>query len=1141
MLSAQSGTELLPGKKFCHACGAAAAASCPACGARVDPEWRFCPECGRVLGEAAKPVSERAVVAPATAQPDERAARLTETIPETLATRIRSSGAVAGERKRATVFFCDLVGSTALAERLDPEVYRELLDRYLELVFAEIYRFEGIVNQLAGDGLMALFGAPIAHEDAPERAVRAALAIQASLGEFSKRLLAERGVALRARVGIHTGIVVAGTVGNDLKMDYTAIGDTTNLAARLQSLAAPGTIVVSEATHALLRGGFRTTPLGPFDVKGKREPVTAHQVLGLAERAPAFSGERGELTPLFGREAELAQLEGCFDRLETGLAQVVSIVGDAGIGKSRLVHELKKRLEGREFELMETRCSSLTRSVPYAPWTAMLRGWFGVTPGDDEHCACEKIGKRMTDADGARDSDYSDLCWMLALPADAKGDSETEQAKPGSFAAFARLIGRASRRAPVVMIFEDLHWLDDASREILEKAVAHAGGRLMIVTTHRPEYRPTWLPCGAFTQLRLRPLGADDAGRIVRARAGGAVPREVEERILRKADGNPFYLEELTRALVEDGTLVARDGQVTVTRRSEEIRIPDTIGEVLGARIDRLRPAAKRAAQVASVLGRQFRRGHLAALLDSEPIDVDTELGELERRGVLHRSGSMAIDELRFGESLTQEVAYEGLLLRERRSLHDRVAEILEAESRDPTQVGDARARLALAAHHLARGDDRARGIKALLAAAQQAVSLPSYGDAMRLYREAWELAETTLDETREPTLALKRTVLEAAVGICSAAAIYGDSESDAVYRAPQRGLALAEEVGDLELHANLLAACGLVTLNGEREHFADGLRMVEKSVELARRVGSPMATFKAARGLIFAYLLDARFAEARARADELVAGLERSGDAERGSDAYLGARFFRGRLLLDSENFAEAEAWLQETLERTERAGNRTVRAASASMLASIAFGRGEYDEAERLASIALPIAEVIESLAAVRSASATLLLVRAERPDASVSEAELDRLERGLLSSGDLGSGSETIVEALLEYGEIARARRLAEARVARAGGRMREAKAALSLGLVALHGSPEELGSAERSFGVAVARAKECGLGSVQGRAQLGLAEVARTRGDEAAKVAHAQGAIALLRPLGLDHYASRAARLLLERVEESAPNA
>ena len=1142
MLCAQCGTELLPGKKFCHACGAAAAAACLTCGAKVLPGWGFCPECGRAQGEPALPSTERASVAPDALVPDERLALLARHIPETLAKRIRAAGAVAGERKRVTVFFCDLVGSTAIAERLDPEVYRELLDRYLELVFAEIYRFEGIVNQLAGDGLMALFGAPIAHEDAPERAVRAALAIQSALDALSSRLIAERGVALRARVGIHTGIVVAGTVGNDFKMDYTAIGDTTNLAARLQALAEPGTIVISEATHALLRGGFRSVPLGPFQVKGKSEPVSAHQVLGLAERAPAFSGERGELTPFFGREPELAQLEACFDRLETGLAQVVSIVGDAGIGKSRLVHELKKRLEGREFELLETRCSSLTRSVPYAPWTAMLKRWFEIAPGDDERCACDKIAKRLTDASGALDVGYADLCWMFSLPVEGKSGAVDEPANHSGFEAVSRLLERTSRRAPVLMIVEDLHWLDDASRQILEMAVARTGSaRLMIVTTHRPDHRPNWQPNGAFTQLRLRPLGEVDAARIVRARAGGAVPREVEERILRKADGNPFYLEELTRALVEDGTLVARDGQVVVTRRSEEIRIPDTIGEVVGARIDRLRPAAKRVAQVAAVLGRQFSRRHLEALLGVESIDVEAELAELERRGVLHRNGGMAFDELRFGESLTQEVAYEGLLLRERRSLHDRIAEVLEAESREPTQVGDARGRLALAAHHLARGDDRARGIRALLAAAQQAQALPSYGDAVRLYREAWLLAEQTLAESREPAPVLARIALEAAVGLCDAAAVYGDSESEADQRAGQRGMVLAEQVGDLELYSRLLASYGMMTLNGQQERFAEGVRMVEKSVEVARRSGSPLAVFRAARGLIFAYGLDARFAEAGRLVDETLVSFESTGEALRGTDPYMGARYFRGRFLLDSDAYAEAEPWILESFALADRFGNRTIKAASASMLASIAFVRGGYDAAERWANIALPIAEAIESLTAVRSAAATLLLVRAQRGGPVASTVELDRLELGLLSNGDLGSGSETIVEALLENGEVARARRLAEARLARAGGRLREAKAALSLGLVALRAGSDELGSAERSFGEALARANACGLRSVQGRARLGLAEVARARGDEAAKAAHAQAAIALLRPLGLDHYAARAARLLLDRLEESSPNA
>lgn len=1139
MRCAQCGTELLPGKKFCHACGAAAPAACPSCGARIEPGWRFCPDCGHVLGEAPPP-SPLAVAIPVVepSPPDPRLARLARHIPETLAKRIRSAGAIAGERKRATVFFCDLVGSTAIAEHLDPELYRELLDRYLELVFAEIYRFEGIVNQLAGDGLMALFGAPIAHEDAPERAVRAALAIQSALGELSARLVEEGGVALHARVGIHTGIVVAGTVGNDFKMDYTAIGDTTNLAARLQALAEPGAIVVSEATHALLRGAFRTLPLGPFDVKGKSEPVTAHQVLGVSERAQVFGGERGELTPFVGHGAELAQLESCFDQLDTGLAQVVSIVGDAGIGKSRLVHEFKKRLAGRPYELFETRCSSITRSVPYAPWVSMLKRWFDIAPADAERSACEKIGRRLREVGGKLDPGYADLCWMLSLPAESKPDDDESPQKHRGFEAVARLIEHTSRRVPVVMIIEDLHWLDDASREILEQAVARTdSARVMIVTTHRPDHRPNWQSNAAFTQLRLRPLNGADSAEIVRARAGGAVPRDIEERILRKADGNPFYLEELTRALVEDGSLVARDGRVVVTRRSEEIRIPDTIGEVLGARIDRLRPAAKRVAQVASVLGRQFRRAHVEALLEGEPIDVEAELGELERRGVLHRNGGMANDEFRFGESLTQEVAYEGLLLRERRLLHDRAASVIETESGDPTQGGDGRGRLALTAHHLARGDDRARGISALLSAAREAQNLPSYGDAIRLFREAWRLADTALDEAREPTPALKRAALEAAVGICNVAAVYGDSESESDQHAAERGLALAEELGDLELQSNLLASYGLITLNGAQEGFADGLALVEKGVEVARRSGSLVATFRAMRGLIYGYVLDGRLAESRRLIDDLLQSFERAGDAERDTDAYMGARFFRGRILLDSDGFAEAGPWLRESYERALRAGNRTVTAASASMLGSLSFQRADYPEADRWANIALPIAIAIESLAALRGSTATVLLARAQLGKVGVSAAELDRLEKGLLSSGDLGSGFEWIVEALLENGEITRARRLAEARVARAGGRLREAKAALVLGLVSLRSGPEELGAAERWFADALARATEVGLRSVQGRAHLGLAEAARARGHEDVKVAHARQAISLLRPLELHHYEARAARLLLDRLEES----
>ncbi len=1150
MRCSRCGTELLAGKKFCVSCGAPAQIPCPNCSAPVEPGWRFCPDCGRELTLETAPAALATPLSPPPApQPPEQVAnearlsRLSRHIPETLAERIRAAGAVAGERKRATVFFCDLVGSTALAERLDPEEYRDLLEQYLELVLAEIYRFEGIVNQLAGDGMMALFGAPIAHEDAPERAVLAALAIQRELAALSERLLADGGVALRARIGIHTGVVIAGTVGNELKMDYTATGDTTNLAARLQSLAKPGTILVSEPTHALLRGRFKTHPVGPFDVKGKAEPVTAHEVEGTAERVPSFANAaRGELTPLVGRDAELGQVLGCFDRLDSGLAQIVSVVGDAGMGKSRLVHEVRKRLKNREVEVLEARCSSLTRSIPYSPWISMFRRWFGIEPSDDERTQTSKIAKRFTDETQTLDQGYVYLCWMLGLTPEGVERPSDDSVKQGSFDAIGRLISRTAERVPVVLVIEDLHWIDDASRETLETSLAHMHvKRVMFLMTHRPDWQSSWQSHAAITQLRLGPLGDADAARIVSARAGGPVPPEVEKRILKKADGNPFYLEELTRALVEDGTLELRDGTVRATRSADEIRIPDTIGELLGARIDRLPPAAKRVAQVAAVLGRQFARAHVAKLLENESIDALAELYELERRGIVHRNGSMELGELRFGESLTQEVAYEGLLMRERRALHDRAAKLFEAEAAAVTGAGDGRRPLTLAAHHLARGDDRARGIQALIDAAHAALSVPSYGDAIRLFREAWQLAEATLGERREHSDQTKRLALRAAVGISGAAIVYGDSGSERDEQATKRGITLAEELHDDESLASLLVNYGIVVLNSGRERFGEGVQLAERGVAIAQRAGLTASLPKISRGLVWAYLLDARFADARRQVEEVVQTLVRAGHEAKNSEIYLGSRYFRNRVIFESDELDEAEQDALDLFARAKAAGNKTMFCASSSMLAAVATARGDSAKAEYWAEIGLPVAEQIQSLAAVRGSAASLLLARADRGERNATQLELDRVERGLFAAGDLGINSEMIVEALLAVGELRRARRIAEARVERSGGRLREARGALMTGMVALAAGPEEHPDAERAFGDALARALEIGARSLEGRAHLGLAELAHERGDLPAMESHARQALAILRPLGFGRYAMRAARLLLERLEGAPPNA
>ncbi len=1036
------GTELIPGKKFCHACGAPAGRACPSCGAPSHPQFRFCPDCGASIE--------------------------TRDLP--------------GERKRVTVLFCDLAGSTAAAERLDPEEYRELLDRYLELSFAQIRRFEGIVNQLAGDGFMALFGAPVAHEDAPERALRAALAIRDAL----------RGFALQPRIGVHTGMVVVGTVGNDFKMDYTAIGDTTNLAARLEALAEPGTILASEATQRLVRGRFRLERKGPFPVKGKRETVTAYRVLAVSD-AP---GETRALTSFVGRAQELAHLQAAFERVASNLAQVVAVVGAAGSGKSRLVHEFQNWLAGRPVELFAARCSSLKRDVPYALWVDMMRRYFGIEAGEAPEAALEKLRAKV-------DEDLlPGFRRVLSLPG-ADGSANT-------FEAVDQLVCRASREKPVVMIVEDLHWIDDASREALELAISGFGAeRCMMLVTHRPDFEARW-QSAAVTQLQLRPLPDVDAVEIVRELAGGTLPTELEARILRQGVGNPFFLEELTRGLVEDGTLVGRDGAVEVTRPVHEIRIPDSLQELLSARLDRLEPRAKRVAQVAAVLGRQFRSDVLGALLQE---DAGPSLSELERRGIVRR---MPGGEFRFGESLTQEVAYQGLLLRERRRLHGRAAQLLEKDEK------------ALVAHHWARSDDRERGVELMLEAAQQAEQLPSYGDAVRLHREAWELAEAVLAE-RPDDERLRRFVLRAVEGVCRVSVLYGTPEGLEEDRAARRGEELAGALGETESLANLYALHGMLLVGGSRERFEQGVSLVEKALATGREAESDTMLARHQRGLAWAYLLDGRFADARRTIDGSLAVFEKLGEAQAGSGVYMGTRFLACQITHHSDDVAAAEQETRETHELARRMGNRTIESASGSMLASQHFFTARYDEADRLAKEALSIGEEIGNLVTVRNCTAVLLAVGCERGDRSASASELERLERGLLRGGDFALNLDQIVDVLLELGQIESARRVAEGAVSRSGAYLRRTTSLLAFGSVSTRLGANHWSTSQRALGEAMALARRLGARTPLAKGLLGLAGLAAAQGEPDAARRHAGAACDLFRELGLAHYEVRAERL------------
>jgi class 3 adenylate cyclase len=1121
------GSEILAGKQFCHACGQRVTPACSNCGATVEPGFRYCPDCGAP------------VVAASTSPPSEPGNGGAARRPEEIAPDGRANKeAIEGERKHVTVLFCDLAGSTAIAARLDPEEYHDLLTQYVELAIEVIYRFEGIVNQLAGDGLMALFGAPIAHEDAPQRAVRAALGIHDALHDLNARLRGQRGpgddIELRARIGINTGPAVVGTVGNDLKMDYTAIGDTTNLASRLEALAQPGTVLISEATAHLLRDAFAIRAAGPFAVKGKDTPVAAYEVLGLAATtAPLALAPGRRLTPLVGRSAELAQLVACAQQLKAQFTQVVAVIGEAGSGKSRLIYEFKERLAGEPVILFEARCSAWNQLVPYGPWTAMLRQYFELTPDEPSESAAAKLARKLRGFDPALDTLYPHIARFLSLPV-VGTDLPAGDVRRQTFEAIGALIVAESERLPVVMIMEDLQWSDQPSREMLDVAVSEMGRkRIMLLVSHRPEYQPAWRTHAAATQLRLRRLRPVDITDIIRSVAGGPLPPEVEQLVLAKAEGSPFLAEEVTRSLLEAGNLTGGEGGHVLARPVDEIRIPGTVQEVIAARLDRLGAGSKRVLQVAAVFGRQFSRDQLARLLLREGIDVGRELEELERRGIIHRKNLFSDDEYRFGESVTQEVAYEGLLLKQRRQLHERIGMMLEGSGGEASPE-----RLALLAHHFARSDNREKTMTALLQAARAAEEVPAFSSAARFYREAWSAALPMLEANADGPL--PKLAVDAAVGLARMAVIYNVPDSGDVECIVACARRLAERAGDAATLASLRTYHGMLWLGSGRERFAEGLALIEEGLAVAQHAGQIQTAIGVSRGLAWGYFVDGRFELAGRTIDWVIAELERRGEAERLGDIYLSARWMRERFHFFSDDIRRSEAAVREVYELALRVNNRTMQSASAFGLAVIHFQRAEYAEAKLWAERSLDVARVLASTVGSAAAAALALAAAIELGELPNAVRDLELVDHALTPGNDLTLNIHFFVHTLLIAGEVQRAERAAELAHARAGGRLREMHSALAMADVRAQGGPARWADAERWYDQAIALAETLGVNSVLAMARLGLGALAAARGAAATGARQLQQALALVRALGLRHFEPRLERLLAD-VQTPVPSA
>jgi class 3 adenylate cyclase/tetratricopeptide (TPR) repeat protein len=659
--------ENLPSMKFCGECGARLAAVCSACGASNAPTQKFCGECGAALMSGG----------PTFASPE------TYT-PKHLAEKILTSkSALEGERKHVTVLFADLKGSMELLADRDPEEARKLLDPVLERMMEAVHRYEGTVNQVMGDGIMALFGAPVAHEDHAVRACYAALRMQEAVKRYAEEVRREHGVTIRIRAGLNSGEVVVRAIGSDLHMDYTAVGQTSHLAARMEQLADPGTTFLTAETLALTEGFVRATALGPMAVKGLPGPVEVYELAGVSVvrsrlQAAAVRG----LSPFVGRAEETNQLRRAVDRAQQGQGQVVAIVGEPGVGKSRLTFELthSHRVEG--WLVLEAGASSHGKATSYLPISTLLRSYFKLGERDTYEDMRTKISARLFA--------LSESLWpaahafeaLLGVPIENTRwqGLEPRQRRQHTLEALKHLVLRESQIQPLLLVLEDLHWLDAETQAWLDGLVdGLPAARLLLLVTYRPEYQHPWSNRTYYTQLRVDPLLREGAEDLLQALLGAdAELASLRTLLIQRTDGNPFFLEESVRTLVETKILVGERGAYRLAQGFDNVQVPATVQAILASRIDRLPAAQKQLLQSAAVIGKDIPFVLLHAVTDEAEDGVRRHLALLQSAEFLYETRVFPESEYTFKHALTQEVAYGGLLTDRRRAIHGRIVEAIE-------------------------------------------------------------------------------------------------------------------------------------------------------------------------------------------------------------------------------------------------------------------------------------------------------------------------------------------------------------------------------------------------------------------------------------------------------------------------------
>jgi len=857
MRCSKCGTNNPPGKKFCSQCGSGLVGSCPKCGAENSSESRFCGDCGAVLGSA------------------KGTARVTALGTDSqikFAAEVTAPDSIEGERKTVTALFADIKGSMDLIEDLDPEEARAIVDPALTLMIEAVHRYDGYIVQSTGDGI---FGAPVAHEDHPQRALYAALRMQDEVKRYAEKLRGEKGVNLQVRVGVNSGEVVVRSIKTgEGHVEYTPIGHSTSLASRLQALSAPGSIAISETVRKRVEGYFALKPLGPARIKGVSEAVNVFEVTGLGPLRTRLQRSAGRgFTKFVGRRREMDAMKAAAEQAKAGHGQILAAMAEPGVGKSRLIFEFKA-VSQSGWMVLETFSVSHGKASAFLPVIDLLHGYFKITGDDDERTRREKVNGRVLTLDRSLEDTIPYLFALLGIVEGAEYHRQWEQQldrldeylhelqekdplaqmdaqvrKRRTLDAVKRILIRESLNQPLMVIFEDLHWIDGETQALLNLIADSIGtAKILLLVNYRPEYSHGWGSKTYYTQLRLDPLGSESADEMLQSLLGdNAELAPLKRLIIEKTEGNPFFMEETLEALLDDGALV-RNGGIKLVKPLAELKIPPTVQAILAARIDRLPSDEKDLLQTLAVIGKNFAFGLVQKVVAKSETELNRMLHDLQLAEFIYEQPALGDVEYTFKHALTLEVAYSSMLTERRKRIHDRIATAIEDQFADRLEdhLGDL-------ARHYTRSGNSPKAIEYLGRAATQAIGRSSYSEAVEYVHNALEMLPSLPAGQERDRIELQLCMT---MGGFSSMAAKG-FDSDELEHAYTRASFLARELGEPSaLFAVLNGLWGFYYTRGD---VKPTLETTEQLMAVAEQMNDPDAIRDAhiARGASLDYTGD--------------------------------------------------------------------------------------------------------------------------------------------------------------------------------------------------------------------------------------------------------------------------------------------